>query len=385
MEHAAGYHFAFLKLLGEIHDYCEQISSVRPEQLQRLVDYRDRLRYAAYFLQDHDGNVPEIGDSDSLVVGESNGWYRVAEPPHDKTVFFDPEAGYAIYKGHPSTRDRRYVVFTNQSQHTKLKFHRHDDALAVFYDYDGEIILGDQGRFEYSQSAERRYFVSPLAHNTVFPANFLMAARGQFVFSLANAVGHEEDGDAVRFNAHTRYRRGIFVNRSVAVRRGEKTLCVQDSIRILAAGVSGTDVVRDTQIRPESVQKVLEERRRLEQRLERQLVMVWNIGRDVESVQLEETETGEPFELSLKTRRGRRFRVSIEFAGDYNQDSLSVELARGERLPMRGWYSPQMLVIRPSPSLIITFEPTGSMNITTRVELAGRKPFPGLGPLLRGY
>ncbi len=67
--------------------------------------------------------------------------------------------------------------------------------------------------------------------------------------------------------------------------------------------------------------------------------------------------------------------MSIDFGGEYDPDSFNVELARGELQPMRGWYSPAMLVIRPSPSLIITFEPTGSMDITTRVELVDRDEF----------
>jgi hypothetical protein len=49
-----------------------------------------------------------------------------------------------------------------------------------------------------------------------------------------------------------------------------------------------------------------------------------------------------------------------------------------------GWFSPTLFVKRPSPTILITLRPRGTVRVTTRVEAVSEVPFV-LRILLRGY
>lgn len=369
MEHSPGYAFSFLRWVGEIHDYCKTIRSIPPESFGRLAACWKRMQWTAYFMYDHRCNLPQIGDTDSVVVGESYPGKCVAEPDHDATALYDPEAGYAIYKGHPSTDDRRYVVFTIQNELPELRFHYHDDALAVFYSYDGEVILGDQGKYEYTFSSNRQYFASPAAHNTIFPAVFLSSRKGRYNVSLAAATSIEENDETVQLAARIEHLNDILVARKVTIQKDKKTLCLVDTVWSLASEKLQPAISSEGGSRSATNNRTSPEPQRL--------AMVWNFGRDVTLIRSKPRDKKDSIALFLETRGGRRFRMSIDFDGDYDASSKETELARGEFVPMRGWYSPAMRVMRPVPALIITFVPTGVMSISTAVDFIANEELSG--------
>jgi hypothetical protein len=313
------------------------------------------MHSAAWYMTDHDGTIAQLGDSDSVRVESRYPRLAPATNRGRKTVLFDREAGYAIYKGNQSRGDRRYVVFANQNRRPELIYHFHDDVLSVYYAYDGEVILGDGGKYEYSATADRRFFVSPAAHNTVFPLQYLTARRVKNALFLADRTSAETGRTGVSFFARVVHSSGN-VNRTVFVPRHGGGLEIEDRI-VWPPG--------------------LNERHRAARAGQQPLfsVQVWNLGPDVEYVTPVETGDSTRYEWVVTSRRGREFRMRISVRGGTAERGCAVELVRGSRTPVVGWYSPAMFVKRPAYAIVTTLRTDSEQTVLTKVEPVGKKPF----------
>jgi hypothetical protein len=106
-EHSPAYHFVVLRWLEQIAGYFETIGETHAAALGDIRRAVARMTESAYFLQDHRGMVPQIGDTDSVGVDDYDARYRVEGAPRGETMRFDTDAGFAIYRG--ESRDRRHV------------------------------------------------------------------------------------------------------------------------------------------------------------------------------------------------------------------------------------------------------------------------------------
>ena len=146
MEHAAYYDFVFLRWLDEIVEYAGDVPTVPRETMDVLGTTAASMLVAAYFLQDHGGNIPQISDSDSTTADWFGPRYRRTNAPGGATMLYDWEAGYAIFKDRGWAPVRRYVVLRQSPARATMTYHRHDDALAVLVALDGESVLADVGQ-----------------------------------------------------------------------------------------------------------------------------------------------------------------------------------------------------------------------------------------------
>jgi hypothetical protein len=364
MEHSPVYHFVFLDWLDRAVEYLDGLPFLNRELVGELFGYRDRMMSASYYLQDQGGLIAQIGDSDSVLVRNWFPQFALRKDRGRPAVLFDPEAGYAVYKGDRSRRDRRYVVFANQNEHPQLKYHFHNDVLSVYFADDGEVLLGDMGRYEYTYSRERRYFVSGAAHNTIFPKDELGRQTARYTIYVADSTAILTDGDGVGFYGRVRYS-SASVERTVSVPEGRDGIVVED-------------VFRWPPIRCER------EREQFADVDARYSVMMWNIGPDVASI--ERTGANDPgeYEWYLTTVSGRRFRLRIGVDGMENDVQHGIEVVAGRDDPMLGWYSPSMFTRRPRPAIMLSLVPENVARVTCRIEKVRETPF-ALRVLLRGY
>ena len=359
MEHSPGYHFAFLYVLDRYVEYLNGLQFSDGDLVDRLADYRDRMQRAAYYLQDHGGTVAQIGDTDSIVVADRYPRFAEDEEVYRPAVCYDAEAGFAFYKGNRKRGDRRYVVFAIQDEPPRMFFHYHDDALSVYFADDGETLLGDQGKFEYTTTKERRYFVSPVAHNTVFPIEYFTTRKPRYAIFVVDTSSVESGSDGVKFFGRIRHTSADVERIVFLPKKGGVT--VEDAITWSATAGEGEPAKRPLYT-----------------------AMVWNIGSDVASMDAVDTETDDEYRWLLTTRSGRRYRLRISVDGGVEGADHAVEIYRGSHNPMVGWFSPTLLVKRPSPTILITLRPRGTVRVTTRVEAVSEVPFV-LRILLRGY
>jgi hypothetical protein len=355
MEHSPVYHFVFLNWLDKFAGYLDGLPYLQSDLVARLSSYREAMQKAAWYLADHDGTIAQLGDSDSVQVESRYPHLAPAADRGRKTVLFDREAGYAIYKGNRSRGDRRYVVFANQNRRPALIYHYHDDVLSVYYAYDGEVILGDGGKYEYSATADRRFFVSPAAHNTVFPLQYLTTRRVKNALFLADRAGAETGRAGTTFFARVVHSSGN-VTRAVFVPRHGGSVEIEDRI-VWPPGRN--------------------ERERTARAGRKPLfsVQVWNLGPDVEYVTPVETGDTTCYEWVVTSRRGREFRVRIQVRGGTPARGCAVELVRGSRDPVVGWYSPAMFVKRPAYAIVATLRSDGEQTVITKLDPVGKKPF----------
>lgn len=343
MEHAPYYHFAFLRWLDQCVDYLPSLSDIGASTVTELVHWRDLMRHAGYFLQDHDGDVPQIGDGDSTSVAFFSPRFRIVTPPPGGPVYFDEAAGYAIYKG-DTAGDRRYVVFCTQDHSPALHYHFHADALAVYADDDGEVLLGESGKFEYRWGPERQYYFSPPAHNTVCSLGEFEYGRSKYNPTVARKAFDESDQAAVRFRA-------LLVEHKASVERRVDIPRVQPPAgrdRVVAAV---SDVLRG---RPGGG-------------FGDSLVTLWHPGRDVVALERDGGTPDSVMAWTMTTRRGRVFQLSITVTRGFAGAGVTCRLARGERSPMLGWYSPRHLVERPATMIVIVCAPAPEVDMETRL------------------
>jgi hypothetical protein len=338
LEHAPYYQYVFLRWLDEAVTYLRTAPGVAPKPLAELGEILDHLLSAGYFFQDHAGVIPPIGDSDPVEV---DGRYRDREWP-GHSLHYDEPAGYAVYKGDGSG-DSRYLVFTNQNREPFSKSHYHDDVLALFASYGGETILGDQGRYRYRWDAIRRYFVSPPAHNMVFPFDIVRSGRQKYHVTLADSVWQRGGGDTLCVGGRVEYRTGV-VSREVLIPRDATTVIVRDLLHSRPSQAkSATDTI------PE-------------------LAMTWNIGPDVTDLTPVSTNAANVFAWHLSTKMGREFDLTVTVTGSADNPPTVVEEFEGSYEPRLGWYSPIFRSLEPSRVLLFSLTPSPDMVVTTRLS-----------------
>jgi hypothetical protein len=364
MEHSPLYHFVFLDWLENFAEYLHGLSFLDEKKVGRLSGYRARMLDAAWYLVDHRGLISQVGDSDSVMVGDRYPQLDPGSGDGRKNVLYDEKAGYAVYKGNRDRGDKRYVLFANQNRRPKLISHYHDDVLSVYFSYDGETILGDSGKYEYSSTAERRYFFSPAAHSTVFPLEFVYKRRHKNALFVADQTGYRENGRGVAFSARMVHTTGN-VSRTVTVPRHGGAIEIDDRI----AWPPG----RSPRERQKSEGKEL-----------RPSAQVWNIGPDV--IMVSSVETGDPlrYEWLLTSKNGQLFRLRLEISGEAAETGHKVEMYEGNEDPILGWYSPAMFVKRPSPSILVTLRPERVLNVRTTITPV-KKPSYMRRVITRGY
>lgn len=343
LEHAPAYHYVFLRWLDETASYLETIEGVDPGPVGDLGQVVGRMKANSYYYQDHRGVVPPVGDSDPVPVEAP---YRRVDPPGPPSLF-DPEAGYAVYKANDRD-DRRYVVFCTQNREPLSKSHFHDDVLAVFFSYNGETILGDQGRYRYTWSADRRYFVSPPAHDTVYPYPLVWTGTQRYHVTLADSVWSTSSADTIRWAGAIGYGRQQ-VRREVLLPAGRPSVIVRDSLWTTPGAGAAPDTAAA-------------------------LAMTWNVGPDVvELAAVPSSQTGR-YEWRLVTRAGREFRLSVEVSGHRSAPERGPREFTGSRHPMMGWYSPLFGRMEPSTAILFAVTPEPSMVVTTRVSMTRKNP-----------
>ncbi|MCK4775000.1 MAG: heparinase II/III family protein [Candidatus Krumholzibacteria bacterium] len=347
LEHSPNYHFVFLDWMDGYMSYLSKKPYLDQARVSMLVDYVIRMKKSAYYLQDHDGTIPTIGDADSLNVADR--WPRFFRTGRKGAgrVLNDAEAGYAIYKD-----ARRFVVFAIQDRPPKLGYHYHNDALSVYYRHNGETILGDPGKYQHTRSGLRSYFISMPAHNTVFPTRLgkRIVLAGELKMATGNS--HGDFGSESVFTSNLKHS-DFHVTRTVRIPRRDNRLIVTDELR----NPSETPV---------------------------SATVLWNLGCDVKSVKEDSDSCSSMIKYIVTTKKGRRLKLEIDVSGAL-RDGVTHELVKGQNNPMRGWYSPILYVRRPSYAIAVEVRFTGSVRVETRIDKAPRRYFPGLRILIKGY
>lgn len=367
MEHSPQYHFVFLRWLDQFVDYLQLVPSLASPELDALTGVREKMRRVGYYYQDHAGVYPPIGDSEPDSVADV---YGLPYPEPGEPSFHDPQAGFAVFKGRGD--DRRYVVFANQNKRPRLKFHYHDDVLSVFFNDDGETILGDQGRYHYTWDDVRRYFFSPQAHNTVFPYSRLESGSPRYAIYVAAEVWADVTDTAVTYGGVVLHREGK-VKREVTIPLGGRGVAVTDTIR--GARPAGSPRKLPPQYDTEVRRGVMEKR----------LAMTWNMGSDVADITQVDTGDGNRFEWRLMTKRGRAFAMTVTVDAPGGDAGVELSTVVGRESPLLGWQSPEFGRRVPSTVLLFALRPWPALYITTTVEPA-RPPAPWwLRLVKRGY
>lgn len=336
IEQAAYYHFVFLRWLDEIRAYAPDASTIDSETVDLVRRTTRSMRDAAYFLQDQQGGIPQIGDTDSSRVDGFDADYRLLRSPGGATSFFDPAAGYAIEKDPAWTPARRYVVFCIPPSRAQMTYHRHDDPIAVLVALDGETVLGDAGRFEYEDTVERRFFVSGRAHNTV-----LLAAtmdRSHTGLRTVRAVADRTSPAGAVWSAGLNLGT-VHWFRTVRVPARGDGVAVLDTLHVANASTPAR---------------------------ERRVVVLWNIGHDVAAVRARSRRRGGTWSWELVTRRGRRAVLTLRAADPALVESVRV--ARGEKSPLLGWYSPNQGEMRPVSVIVATVRVDADTALETRLD-----------------
>lgn len=333
-EHASDYHFWVWNWLQQDAAYLKSLEAAgRWHGLAELVDTERRMGRAAYYLYDHAGNMAQIGDTDAKIVGGADVIAQDESRQTRNPVLFDEEAGLAVYKD----PDLRYVVFgiQNTAHAPAVPYHCHDDVAAVYYAHDGEVILGDAGKYAYVESPLKQYYNSSAAHNAITRKQNL-GAFSHRTLRLAGDVSwtHEPGGESfsAKLDADS-------LTRRVNIPRERSDIEVVD----LLAGTGP-------------------------------FVMLWNLGNDVTAVvaanrQLHADDGSTVYSWTLTTARDRVFdmRVSI-----HTRIRHAVAVVKGQQEPFLGWYSPAQHVSLPATVIQISLDvELGSATIITIVSPHG--------------
>jgi hypothetical protein len=223
-------------------------------------------------------------------------------------------------------------VYSIQNENPKLRFHHHDDTQAVYFSYDGEIVLSDQGRYSYSIDRARRYFRSAAAHNTVFPARTVGGAR---TCRYAKETWCRQDRREVCFGS--RMRDGS-VTRVVRVSKERGVFDVLDTIE-------GNE----------------------------EYLAFWHIGPDVESIAeidhgAEVSGGWRRYSWRLKTKKRHEFVMAIEVLGKGGSRDKPL-IIKGLPVPMLGWYSSGYNVSLPAMLIAMIINVEDRSRLRTSVEI----------------
>jgi hypothetical protein len=331
-EHAVAYHFYFSRWMSEFARYFELLGMESWSDVEMLVEISGKMRDASYYLLDHDGNLPQIGDTDARRIEPDS----LELPGCERDpVLFDEAGGIAVFKDPADAKLGRYLLFvTRQLRNLTLSLaHTHRDVLAVYFSCDGEVILGDGGRFEYRDSEARRFFRSSAAHNTIIPAEHLdSTARVSGPIGGA-APTYWVDAGSVVFEGSLNNK---FAIRRVTVPADQPGFVVEDWVS------------------PDF-----------------EVVVLWNAGRDVIDVSPRdaiERDGHTVHAFGLTTRNNQRFVLELTVPGLADGDECRVEVVRGREDPLLGWYSPGYRRMKPVSVIKLTLRSSAGAAIRTRID-----------------
>ena len=227
----------------------------------------------------------------------------------------------------------------NKAHRIVMPYHYHDDVLGVYYAYNGEIILSDQGRYSYGKGRFRDYFKSSAAHNTI-----IRTPEG-----LATAV--------LRASAHK-------------IKRAEEVSWRHENDRdSFSASLDGGGITRLVEFprrhpRIEVFDMVMDEGKH---------TILWHLGPDVtEVLQLPATSVSEhsarTYTWELTTRSRRKFEMNITIQGETSHD---IKVIMGGRNPHLGWYSPSQKVLVPVKLIKIMLDVKDWAGVGTTVTPKG--------------
>jgi hypothetical protein len=331
-EHSAAYHLYFSRWLSELARYFELLGMESWSDVETLEMASEKMRNVSYYLVDHQGNVPQIGDTDARRIEPDS--LGASERDRDP-VLFDEDAGIAVFKDPLDANLGRYVVFnTRQLRNLTLSLaHTHRDVLAVYFSCDGEIVFGDGGRFEYRDSIERRFFRSSAAHNTVIPEDYLDSTTRVSGPIGGAAPTLSSDAGSVVFEGN--------LNNQFAIRR-------------VTIPLEETGFVVDDWISPGF-----------------NVILLWNTGRDINDVSPEtvvERDGSAVHSWVLTTRNGRRFTLELTVpAMTGTADESRIEVLRGQKDPMLGWHSIAYRQKEPVTVFKLTLRSANGAAIRTRI------------------
>lgn len=319
VERSPSYQIQVLEWITGYVEYFRALGFEWPGR-EKLETAQRKMEQSLYYLFDHDGNVPQIGDTDADRLDREH-------VPGMPAVFFDQCSGYAVYKDAEIERGR-YVVFIIPSVEcpSTMTFHSHDDALSVYYSHQGEVILGDAGRYSYTADRNRRYFRSAAAHNTVVSESQSERTRKARAVSGASA---RQEVEFYELGASLEQKR---VTRVVRVPRDHVALEVIDAI-----ADDGTYAI------------------------------LWHLGVDVESVQRIDARDRGEINFELTTAAQRRFLLTITTDAGPPGDRDAVEVVSGRMSPMQGWYSPSHERKVPVPVITLNLEVRGAARVKTTI------------------
>ena len=313
LEHSPAYHRFVWNWLDHFARYLSGLEQQRWSGLPILVDAAHRMRESMYYLYDHGRNMPQIGDTDSTVLADDQIPAEQREQ-QQTAVRYDEQAGFAVLKDPVESPSKRYVVFCIQSAGypIRMPYHYHSDVLSVYFSYDGEIILGDGGRYSYTGGSWRNYYLSNAAHNTIMPTRRL---GDKSVTARATSVLWQNDNDIDVFTA-SHY--GGNITRVVELPRDRPVVRVIDTI------VGSGDVT-----------------------------ILWNMGYDVADVSSLPNDwtpdsLSRTYRLELATAQGRRVDVAVRIDAEPPQHANEVSIVGAQKNPYLGWLSPSQHVARPA-------------------------------------
>lgn len=326
-EHSIGYHYYFYNWLSQFTSYLESLKHLGWSQLPELLATERRMRDATWYMYDHRQRMAQIGDTDNWKWKSK----LIPRPPDDPDpAIFDAEAGLAIYK--ERGKHRRYVIFNiqNEAHRPHMAYHLHNDMMAVYYSDDGEVLLGDGGRFSYSNSQNRRFFLSSSAHNVIMPYQLMVAKPPSGL--LAKKVWEQRDDGDITFNLEFA---GGTVTRSVEIPRRDHIVRVRDNLN-----VQGHHVI------------------------------LWNLGMDVAGFGIGDTteeDGGRSHRFLITTRYRREFDMTVRVTG-VNNAVNEVDVLKGSDNPMLGWYAPDYNQKWPVPVVVVNIDAPGAVEVVTEIE-----------------
>jgi hypothetical protein len=331
-EHSVSYHFYFFMWLSDFTAYLQSLERLRWDDLRKLAAATERMRRATWYMYDHEMQMPQIGDTDDERA------YRVVQRPREPNpVLFDEQAGFAIYKDPDRGKHKRFVVFCiqNEKNASKMRYHLHNDMMAVYYNYDGEVILGDGGRYTYSTGKWRTFYMSSKAHNVILPSRMLKLKNTSMW--MAQKVSTESNKKEVAFHLQLP---DDMVTRTVRIPHKRPELRVRDRL-------------------------VAKEKH----------VALWNLGMDVSSFGIGDSKEENGWrvhEFHLRTNRGRRFTMRISVRGG-NATDTDYLVYKGSNNPKLGWYSPDYNMSWPTPVIVVNMDVAegGEMEVMTEISLDG--------------
>jgi len=325
LEHSASYHFYFLSWLTEYVEYFTALAPYAPATIQQFAEDRQKMEGAARYMYAHDYELPQIGDTDAGHFADER-WRSDLDDP----VFFDRQGGYAIYKG--TGTDRRYVAYCiqNVDYEPALPFHFHNDVLAVYLNLDGEVILGDQGRFSYERTIERSYLMSVAAHNGIFPKSIVVPKTPGIY--MAKDVSGDRDDDGVRFVASLEENK---VRRTVRIPADGDILVVED-------------IIADNE----------------------SYYLLWYPGSDVVDItenKRKRKSDHREYGWLLTTESGLELELRMRVEGKNLYEVREVTIIEGQERPHLGWYSAGYKQFASTPVIKVEFQAIDTIRIVTSV------------------